>query len=384
MKTEIKNLKKAAQRILKAIKNKERIVLYGDADLDGITSVIILKESIKNLGGKVSAVYFPDRETEGYGISETGLNFLKEITPALLIAVDCGIGNFREVELANSLGFEVVILEHHEVLDKLPKAKIIVNPKQKGDKYPFKGLASVGITFKLSELLLKGKMSDGLKKNFLELVALATIADMMPREKENKIFIEEGMSSLENSWRPGIKIFLEAEPFDSYPDLNQKVSKIISILNIRDIKDRLPASFRLLTSSSSDEVKNIIEELLLRSRIRKERIEEIVEEIEEKIAKGNEEPIIFEGGSTFELILLSSAASIICQKYLKPTFLFKKMEKESQGTVRVPSGINSVSLMKKCSEYPLTFGGHPQASGFRIKNENLDKFKDCLIKNLKP
>ena len=126
---QIKNLKKAAERILKAIKRKERIILYGDADLDGISSVIILKETINSLGGKVSAVYFPDREIEGYGITEIGLRDLKKHTPALLIAVDCGIGNFKEVKLAKKLGFEVIIVEHHEVLDRLPQAEIIVNPK---------------------------------------------------------------------------------------------------------------------------------------------------------------------------------------------------------------------------------------------------------------
>lgn len=378
---EIKNLKKAAERILKAIKKKERIVIYGDADLDGVTSVIILEESVKTLNGKVAAIYFPDREVEGYGITEIGLDFLKEHSPALFIALDCGIGNFKETELAKKLGFKVIIIDHHEILDKLPEADIVVDPKQKGDNYPFKGLASAGISFKLADLLLKNKMSGTLRRTFLELVAMATIADMMPRISENKVFIEQGLSSLENSWRPGIKAFLEMEPFKSYPDLNKKVSKVISILNIRDVKARLPASFRLLTSSSLVEAKKIIKELLAKSKIRKEKIEKMIEEIERRIASKTG-PIIFEGDSSFELILLSSVASIICREYSKPTFLFKKLAEESQGTVRVPSGIDSVALMKKCPKYPLTFGGHPQASGFRIKNENLEKFKKCLIENL--
>jgi single-stranded-DNA-specific exonuclease len=379
---DIKNLKKTAQRILKAIKNKERVVLYGDADLDGVTSVVILQESIKTLGGEVSAVYFPDREVEGYGISEKGLIFLKDKAPALLVAVDCGIGNFKEVKLAKEFGFEVILIEHHEILDKLPEAEIIVDPKQKGDKYPFKGLASAGITFKLSELLLAGKSKDALRKSFLELTALATIADMMPQESENKFFIEEGLSSLRDSWRPGLKAFLESEPFQSFSDLNQKISKIISILNVRDVKDRLPASYRLLTVSSLDVAKKMIGELLEKSRIRKEKTEEVIKEVERRVSE-KEELLIFEGDSSFDLGLISTVASIICQKYKKPTFLFKRLAEESQGTVRVPAGIDSVSLMKKCSKYPLTFGGHPLASGFRIKNENLAKFKECLIENLK-
>ncbi|MBZ9578376.1 DHH family phosphoesterase, partial [Patescibacteria group bacterium] len=184
---EIKNLKKAAKRILKAIKNKEKIILYGDADLDGTTSVIVLKEAIKTLGGKIETIYFPDREKEGYGISKEALYYLKERAPALLIALDCGISNFKEILLAKKFGFEVIVIDHHEILDKLPDAEIVVDPKQKGDKSPLKYLATVGITYKLSELLFSNKMDDQIKKNFLELVALGTIADVMPRKDENKI-----------------------------------------------------------------------------------------------------------------------------------------------------------------------------------------------------
>ena len=378
---EIKNLKKAAERILEAIGKRENILLYGDGDLDGVSSVIILKETVRSLGGKVSAVYFPDREIEGYGITQVGLKYLKKNAPALLIVVDCGIGNFKEVKLAKKLGFEVIIIEHHEVLDKLPGAEIVVNPKQKGDKYPFKGLATVGIAFKLSELILGDKIKGVLKNTFLELVALATLADMMPQQSENKLFISEGLSLLKRTFRPGIKVFFETEIFKNSLDFIQKVSKMISILNVRDVAYRFPASYRLLTVSSPKEAKKIVKVLLKKSKIRKEKIERIIEEVEKRI-KGIPGAIIFEGDSSFELILMSSAASIICQKYQRPTFLYKKMEKESQGTVRTPKDTDAVDLMKKCKKYPLTYGGHPRAAGFRVKNGNLEKFKKCLINNL--
>jgi len=380
---EIKNLKRASERIKKAVKNKEKIILYGDADLDGVSSVIILEETIKNLGGEVSAIYFPDRETEGYGISESGLNFLKKLSPALLIALDCGIGNFSEVKLAKKLGFKVIIIDHHEMLDGLPEAEIIVDPKQKGDNYPFKGLAATGIIFKLSQLILKNRMKDSLRENFLELTALATIADMMPKENENEIFIEEGLESLKRSWRPGIQALFNTEPFRSYSNINQMVSKIISILNIRDIKNDLPANFRILTTISADEVKEIITELLAKSELRKKKIEEITAGIEKKIQELEDESIIFEGSANWDIALIGPIASIISQKYQKPTFIFKILDRESQGTVRTPSGVDSVALMKKCKDLLLTYGGHAAASGFRIKNENLENFKKCLIKNHK-
>lgn len=383
MEKEIKNLDKAATRILKAIKDKERIILYGDADLDGVASIIILEETIKNLGGKISSFYFPDRETEGYGISESGLNYLKEFSPALLIALDCGIGNFAAVKSANKMGFKVIIIDHHEILDGVPEAEIVVDPKQKGDSYPFKGLANAGIIFKISQLILKDRMNDSLRKNFLELVALATIADMMPREEENIIFIGEGIESLKNSWRPGIRAFFEGRYFEEYSMFDQKVSKIISTLNVRDVEDHLPACFRLLTFSSIEESMKLIEGLLGKRELSRKKTEEIIQEVEKKIAEKPESEIIFEGESDWEVSLISHVASTICQKYQKPTFIFKKIKEESQGAVRVPSGVDSVALMKKCKSLLLTFGGHAAASGFRIKSKKLEEFRQCLIKNFK-
>ncbi len=213
---EIKNLKKAAERIKKAIKNREKIILYGDADLDGTTSLILLKESIKNLGGEITAIYFPDREKEGYGLTQEALHSLKINAPAFLITLDLGISNFKEISLAEKMGFEVMIIDHHEILDKLPEAKIIVDPKQKGDKASLQYLATVGIVYKLSELLFLNEMSQELKQSFLEIVALGTIADAMPREGENEIMIAQGLQSIANSWRPGIKAFFRERSFEKY------------------------------------------------------------------------------------------------------------------------------------------------------------------------
>jgi len=296
---EIKNLKKAAARIKKAIKSNEDIILYGDADMDGISSVIILKEAIENLGGKVRAVYFPDREKEGYGLNKKALADLKKYSPALLISLDCGIGNFEEVETAKEMGFEVIIIDHHEILGRIPNASIVVDPKQPGDKYPFKQLAAAGLAFKLSEHLLG-----------------------------------------------------------------------------------FPIAFKLLTCSSINEAKELAAMLFKKSVQKKEKIKEIISFLEEKIS-GDSQPIVFEGSSDWQLILLGTAASVISQKYQKPVFLYKKREKESVGSIRAPKGVNVVEAMKHCSKILITYGGHPQAAGFRVKNKNLNKFKECLIEYFK-
>jgi len=378
MSAEIKNLREAAERIKKAIENKENIVLYGDADLDGVTSVIVLKETIKNLAGFISAIYFPDREKEGYGISKQALNFLKEKAPALFIALDCGISNFEEIKIARKLGFEVIIIEHHQVIDKLPEADIIVDPKQKEDKSPYQYLATVGISYKLSQLIFSSKMKERLRKNLLELVALGTIADMMPREGDNKTMIEEGLESLKNTWRPGLEVFFEKKALQNQRNIYEKGSKIISLLNVRDIEDQLPASYRLLTAVSKEKAQEILQKLIKKNKERKRKRREIIKEIERRISKLGD-PVIFEGDTSWDLILLGSVASIISQQFQKPTFLFKKHEKESHGTARTPGDEDLVAAMKSCSGLLETFGGHAKAAGFRIKNRNLDKFKECLI-----
>lgn len=377
MKAEIKNLKKAARRILKAIKNKERIILYGDADLDGVSSTIILKETIKNLGGQISSIYFPDRENEGYGINEKALNYLKNLAPALFVALDLGIGNFKEAKLAKEIGFELIIIDHHEILDKVPEASIVVDPKQNDDEYPFKGLANVGIVFKLSQILLGEKFSDNLKNSFLELTALGTLADLMPIVDENKIVVEEGLRSLRKTFRPGLKAFFEfLGDGVAEADIFQK---IIPALNTSERTNHLNEAYLLLTCSSIEGCRELARNLVDKTGKKQTRIKEIVQEVENRISGKLQEPVIFEGDSSWPLMLAGSVASIVCQRYKKPVFIFKKKEEESCGSVRNPKDMNSVEAMKKCSDFLITFGGHRQASGFRIKNENLTKFKECLI-----
>jgi len=376
---EIKNLKKAANRILRAIKKKERIIIYGDSDLDGVASVVILKECIKNLNGKITEVFFPDREKEGYGINTPALFYLKKYSPALLLVLDLGIGNFKEVEMAKKMGFEIIIIDHHEILEKLPKADIVVNPKQRGDKYPFKQFATVGIVFKLAEILLNNKISKNLRRSFLELAAMATIADMMPRTNDNEEIIQEGLGYLnEDSWRPGIQALMEIEKFKPLTIL-ERVNKVNSLLNIRDIKDDLPVSYRLLTITNKKEAEKLVKKLLKKEIKKRIRIKEIIDEIEKRIFLFEKEPLVFEGDSKWELIFLGVIAAVLAQKYQKPIFLYKKGKTDSLGSVRAPSGFNTVEAMKSCSQFLLTYGGHPAASGFRVKNNNLEKFKSCLI-----
>ncbi|MDP2741319.1 MAG: DHH family phosphoesterase, partial [bacterium] len=360
--------------------NKERIILYGDSYMDGISSVVIMEEAIKNLGGKVDSAFFPDRENDGYGINVNALNILKDKAPALFITLDLGIGNIEEIEVAKKMGFEVVVIDHHEILHGKPDIPIIVDPKQKDDDYPFKGLANVGITFKLCEEILGGPkghpISKNLRNSFLELAALGTIADMVPQTDDNEEIIEQGLRSLKNTFRPALRAFLdilgEGNVFEG------SLPKIISALNAAESKNYQNDSYFLLTSSSPEECKIMAEDLLSKNKYKQQKVKEIIQEVERRANKKPEDSIVFEGDPAWKLTLAGSVASVTSQKYEKPSFIFKKGDKESCGSVRNPKGTNSVEAMKTCADFLLTYGGHAQASGFRIKNEYLEKFKDYL------
>jgi single-stranded-DNA-specific exonuclease len=325
----IKNIEKASDRIKKAVLNNEQFILYGDSDLDGISSVVILEEAIKNLGGEKIDVFFPDRENDGYGINKKSLEFLKEKAPALLITLDLGIGNVEEVLWAEKYGFEVIIVDHHEPLDKVPGVKIIVDPKQKDDPYPFKGLANIGVTFRLCEELLGKNMSESLRKSFLELTALATIADMVPQIDENKIFIEEGLRYLKNTFRPGLRALLDI--LGEGAVLSGGISKLNSALNAaEDLVHKDNESYMLLTSSSKKDCQRMAQELIDKTISKQFKIKAISEEVERRYAQKLSEPIIFEGDASWKLTLAGSVASIISNKYQKPTFIYKKMTDEKR------------------------------------------------------
>lgn len=371
----IKNLKKASKRILKAIKQQERIILFSDCDLDGVTSLIIIEETIKNLGGKISSVCFANRDVEGYGLSKNSLKFFKRYSPALLILMDCGIGNFKEIELAQKMGFEVIIIDHHLIPDKIPKAEIIVDPKQKGDRCSFKFLAACGICFKLAQEMFKDKIPKSIEKSFLELTLLGTIFDKVPQEQDNKIFIEKGLKYLPFTLRPGLKIFFKKFNRERY-SLEEIVQNMIWILNITDVKDHLTESYQFLTLSDEKQIEQLFERISEKSLKRREVILDFVSRVEEKISPNTR--FVFEIEKDIPLGLEGAIASWLLAKFQIPVFIINIKDNKIKGSARAPKSIDTVEISKQCSICLKTYGGHSAASGFTIKKGKLEKFRRCV------
>ncbi len=377
MSNEVKNLKKAAKRIKKAVKKQEKIIIFADGDLDGTTSAVILEETIKNLGGGVFSVYFPGRDEEGYGLSERALENFTNQAPALLIVLDCGIGSFEGVLGASHAGFEVIIIDHHEILGKLPSPALIIDPKQLKDKYLFKKLTTVSIIYKLSQELLGDKMSGFLQKSFFELAGLGTIADMMPEEDYNKKVIEGGLACLQETFRPGLKamIGLVKKEEDTTRHIFQK---LVSVLNITGMKGHLTESYLLFQEKELVKARQLAEFLIEESQKRQMRIQDIVCEIQQRIEKQEQKVCIFEGSQTWEQLLTGPVASRICNRFGKPSFIFKIGKEKCRGSVRMPHKMDGVVALKVCCAFLEVYGGHPPAAGFTASKDKIEKLGECL------
>ncbi len=375
---EIKNLKQVSQRIKAAVAQKEQVFLFGDSDLDGATSLIIIEESIKTLGGQLGPAYFSSRDfNENYGLNKRFLEYLEGYEPGLLIVTDCGVTNHREITSLKEKGWSVIVVDHHQVLDTVPGDALVVDPKQPGDHYPFKEFAAVGVAYYLSRLLLAGEKFSAIDQSFLELAAIGTLADMMKKKDDNKAIIEKGLSSLKDTNRTGLRVLIDmiAGPNDS-PD--KIVQRIISILNITEVKNHLAQNYLLLTADNEVKAETIARTLIDKNKERRKIIEDLVDSIKKNAASKESAAIVFEGYERYPLVLTGAVASRICNHFLKPTFIFKKGKGVFKGSVRTPKGVNGVEAMKNCAHLLEIFGGHPQAAGFTVSQEHLDDFERCL------
>lgn len=405
---EIKNLSKAARRITQAVKNKEKIILYGDADVDGAVSVVILQEAIERLAlplvrktglsngasiGKLVTVYFPDREKEGYGLNKKALKFLSKKAPALLITLDCGIGNVTEVAMAKKLGFEVMILDHHQVLAKTPAASVIVDPQQKGEKYPFKQFACAGIIYRLAKILLAQKSlrdaGDVSLAPFSEITAIATLFDQVPMISDNKKLIKEGLLALPYTQRPGIRELMNLLDFNAKVSslhgldlpgeaIDEARQKIVSPLAAGLVKEHISETYSFLRERKPLLAKKMARFLIKKAAAKKETIKKMFASAEAEMK--DSAALVFVGNNSWPVPFLGPAASKVCQKHKLPCYLFKRGKTESKGAIRVPAGFDAVQSMIYCDHLLIPgYGGHAPAAGFTIKNKNLAKFEQCLI-----
>ena len=398
------DMDKATDRIFEAIKNKEKICVYGDYDVDGVTAVSTLYLYLTALGADV-CIKIPKREGEGYGVSCATVEKLSDAGVQLVITVDTGITACDEVLYAKSLGMDFVITDHHECRDILPEACAVVNPHRRDCPYPFKELAGVGVVFKLvCALEIKRCRAEGLAVDralrdiclrYVDLVTLGTIADVMPIVDENRLIVSMGLKLMENSARPGLRALIDAASAKKSGD-ESKRKKINSSFIGFGIAPRINAAGRISDAAiavrallaSEDEAEALAEELCEINRqrqVEENRIAEEAYEMIQDLADLDQNPVIVLDSNEWQQGIIGIVASKITEKYGLPSILVSFDSTlhptpfdEGRGSGRSIKGLNLVEALNYCEDLLIKHGGHELAAGLTIRRSALDDFRDRI------
>lgn len=379
----LKDIDKAVERLEIAKEKGEPVWIYGDYDVDGITSVSLCYLALKELGYNVK-YYIPLRD-EGYGLNIEALNYIKSEGGTLVITVDCGISSHKEIAHANEIGIDIIVTDHHEINSGNPPAFAVINPKREDNEYKFKYLAGVGTAFFLiSALFEKNNLKDELYK-YLDIVAIGTVADIVPLLKENRIFVKEGLEYLRRSKWLGINMLIKKifEDYETRKFNTYDIGFIIApIFNAAGRLEDAKRAVELFIEKDHRVCSTIISELLSKNSERKEIQEDIFQKAVEKIEneKLYENAVLIVGEEGFHHGVIGIVASKILDRYYKPTIIMeiKKDEGVATASCRSIEGFNIIEALNNFSDLLLKYGGHSGAAGFSIKIENIPEFSKRL------
>jgi len=373
----------AAARIWKAIDERESILVYGDYDVDGITATTLLTSALTRLGAKVS-YFIPDRIRDGYGFSERGVDVARKRRIKLVVTADCGITATKEVRLAREHGIDVIVTDHHEPLGVLPEAHAVLNPKRRDCPYEFKELAGVGVVLKLVQGLAKyrpGSLPEDFVFEHLDLVALGTIADVVPLRGENRIFAKLGLERIGSSIKPGIVALKEVAGLRSKRIESGHVAYILAPrINAAGRLGNAESGVRLLLAIERSEAMTIAESLEEDNTMRKKIDESTLDEALEQLnALGPElPPAIVLWSDRWHPGVLGIVASRLTERYHRPTILIAASDEEGKGSGRSIPGFDVCQALQECRAHLIGFGGHSYAAGLTIRSENLEPFRKQL------
>ncbi len=412
---DMKDMTLGIKRVESAISNGEKITVYGDYDVDGVTSVCTLYLYLRSKGADID-YYIPNRSGEGYGVSCTAIDGIKERGTGLIITVDTGITAIEEIEYAKSIGIDVVVTDHHECRADLPTAAAVINPHRPDCTYPFKELAGVGVVFKficgyeeLSSGDSRGRVAARIFSQYADLVAIGTIADVMPIKGENRIIVGYGLKMIENTDRIGLRALIDASSAKGDAQRNdrkKKKPKITSGYVGYTLAPRINAAGRIKTASMAvelflsedrNEAMKIAEELCKTNKERQNEENSIMQEAYGMIEKYDidKNPVIVLDADNWHHGVIGIVSSRITERYCRPSILVSFDGNEDdvpfeenigKGSGRSVKGMNLVDALCYCSDHLVKFGGHELAAGLSVKRCELDNFRRLIneyaIKNL--
>ncbi len=417
----MRDMDKGVDRIMKAVSAKERITVYGDYDVDGVTSVSTLVLYLKSIGADVD-YYIPNRAGEGYGVNPEAINTLRERGTSLIITVDTGITAIEETELIHSLEMSIVVTDHHRCQEKLPDAEAVIDPQRPDDSYPFKELAGVGVVFKLisalnfavteskipalkndasytslpyrercSEFVSRGAgdFLGEICEKYIDLVAIGTIADVMVLEDENRLICSMGLSIIERAPRVGVNALMELASDTKnkkYPK-KRKIStsyigfSIAPRINAAGRIDDASLGVELFTSESEEKAEEIAErlcELNVKRQSEENRIATEAIELAEKTHAFGRDPVMVLASENWHHGVIGIVSSRLTERFGLPSILISVEDGVGKGSGRSIKGLNIMEALGECKELLMRYGGHELAAGLTVSAENIDAFREKI------
>jgi single-stranded-DNA-specific exonuclease len=376
----MKGIDRAVTRLRRAIRGAEPIAIYGDFDADGVTSTALLVEMLRNLGADVRP-YIPHRVDEGYGLNVEALDELADQGVRLVLTVDCGVRAVEEVAHAMGRGLEIIITDHHSVGSALPPALVVINPKQQDCAYPFKELAGVGIAFKLAQALLRSHSQvpvtqqpvSLVEDDLLDLVALGTVADLVPLLGENRTLVQRGLVKINEGGRPGLLSLIQRSGLQ----LGQVDATAIGFglgprINAAGRLTHAKAAFQLLVAQYPGEADKLADELNNLNRRRQRITAETQEQSRRQaMAQGDDVPLLFAASPDFLDGVVGLAAGRLCEEFYRPAVVVHVGETFSRGSARSIPEFHITEALDQCSDLLIRHGGHAAAAGFTVRSQDL-------------
>ena len=370
------DMEKAVERIIKAINNQEKVMIYGDYDVDGITSITVLKKFLEERGLKTGH-YIPNRLEEGYGLNENAIRSIAEQKYTLMITVDCGISGIEEVDLANQLGIETIITDHHEQLENLPNAYAIINAKRKDSQYPFRGLAGCGAVFKLIQAIsIRLKLEEKEFLKYLDIVCVGTISDIVPLVDENRVIAKLGLKLVAQTRNIGLRELILQSGYKKV-DSNTISFGVAPRINACGRMGYQEEALDLFLTNNIEEARKITARLnsynVERQTKEKDIFEQAIKELEKEDIK-NLNTIVLSGDNWHHGVI-GIVASKLTEKFYKPTILICFEDDIGKGSGRSLPGFDLHEALVESSAYLEKYGGHEMAVGLSLKKEKYNDFK---------
>ena len=376
----MKDMDKAVTRLRQAVRSGETITVYGDFDADGVASTALMVETLRALGANVQP-YIPDRVDEGYGLNDEALDELADQGVRLVLTVDCGIRAAEAVSYAMERGLEVIVTDHHSVGQAPPLAVAVINPKQPHCPYPFKELAGVGIAFKLAQALLRShnqvpitsKTINLVEDDLLDLVALGTVADLVPLLGENRALVQRGLVKINEGQRPGLLSLIQRSGLR----LGQIGATTIGFglgprVNAAGRMAHASTAYRLLVAQYPGEADKLADELNQLNRQRQQITVETQEQAREQaLIEGDDVPLLFAASPDFMEGIVGLAAGRLCEEFYRPAIVVHVGETQSRGSARSIPEFHITDALDQCTDLLIRHGGHAAAAGFTVRNQDL-------------